>query len=284
MAALLVGARLPRTRPAPVWLGRLRARADARRRARPPTSSTAPASASGCRRWSTPTAASRRTLALVATFPQLEYPRLDVPPAVRVTGPLLWERPAERRRAAARRRAAGAGGAEHLAGPRPAHGPRRPGRAGRRARAGPGHAEPPPLPVAAGRARQRAGGRLALLRAHDAPAAPPWSATPATAPWPARWPAACPWSAAPRRATWPRTPPGWPGRASASRSRAGSSPRAACGWRCASCWPTRRYAERAGELRAWAERHDGAAVAADAVEELAADQTLIAPRAWDSNP
>ena len=35
------------------------------------------------------------TLALVATFPQLEYPRLDVPPALRVTGPLLWERPAE---------------------------------------------------------------------------------------------------------------------------------------------------------------------------------------------
>ncbi|HEX5910507.1 MAG TPA: glycosyltransferase, partial [Thermoleophilaceae bacterium] len=35
------------------------------------------------------------TLALVATFPQLEYPRLDVPPAIRVTGPLLWERPAE---------------------------------------------------------------------------------------------------------------------------------------------------------------------------------------------
>ena len=29
------------------------------------------------------------------------------------------------------------------------------------------------------------------------------------------------------------------------------------------------YAERAGELGAWAERHDGAAVAADAVEELA---------------
>jgi UDP:flavonoid glycosyltransferase YjiC (YdhE family) len=32
-------------------------------------------------------------LALVATFPQLEYPRHEVPPALRVTGPLLWERP-----------------------------------------------------------------------------------------------------------------------------------------------------------------------------------------------
>ncbi len=32
-------------------------------------------------------------LALVATFPQLEYPRYELPSAVRVTGPLLWERP-----------------------------------------------------------------------------------------------------------------------------------------------------------------------------------------------
>ncbi len=36
-----------------------------------------------------------RQLALVATFPQLEYPRLDVPPSLRFTGPLLWERPSE---------------------------------------------------------------------------------------------------------------------------------------------------------------------------------------------
>ncbi len=35
-----------------------------------------------------------RDLALVATFPQLEYPRRDWHPAFRVTGPLLWERPA----------------------------------------------------------------------------------------------------------------------------------------------------------------------------------------------
>jgi UDP:flavonoid glycosyltransferase YjiC (YdhE family) len=34
-----------------------------------------------------------RELALVATFPQLEYPRHDRDPSVRVTGPLLWERP-----------------------------------------------------------------------------------------------------------------------------------------------------------------------------------------------
>jgi UDP:flavonoid glycosyltransferase YjiC (YdhE family) len=35
-----------------------------------------------------------RQLALVATFPQLEYPRTDPPAHVRVVGPLLWEPPA----------------------------------------------------------------------------------------------------------------------------------------------------------------------------------------------
>jgi UDP:flavonoid glycosyltransferase YjiC (YdhE family) len=34
-----------------------------------------------------------RELALVATFPQLEYPRADWRPGMRVTGPLLWEQP-----------------------------------------------------------------------------------------------------------------------------------------------------------------------------------------------
>lgn len=34
-------------------------------------------------------------LALVATFPQLEYPRMQRDPWVKVTGPLLWERPAD---------------------------------------------------------------------------------------------------------------------------------------------------------------------------------------------
>jgi MGT family glycosyltransferase len=34
-----------------------------------------------------------RELAIVATFPQLEYPRHDWHPSVRVTGPLLWEQP-----------------------------------------------------------------------------------------------------------------------------------------------------------------------------------------------
>ena len=34
-----------------------------------------------------------RELAIVATFPQLEYPRPAGRPGVRVTGPLLWEQP-----------------------------------------------------------------------------------------------------------------------------------------------------------------------------------------------
>jgi UDP:flavonoid glycosyltransferase YjiC (YdhE family) len=34
-----------------------------------------------------------RELALVATFPQLEYPRSESQPWVRVTGPLMWEQP-----------------------------------------------------------------------------------------------------------------------------------------------------------------------------------------------
>ena len=36
-----------------------------------------------------------RELALVATFPQLEYPRREWDPAFEITGPLLWERPAD---------------------------------------------------------------------------------------------------------------------------------------------------------------------------------------------
>jgi len=36
-----------------------------------------------------------RELALIATFPQLEYPRGNWLPSMRVTGPLLWEQPSE---------------------------------------------------------------------------------------------------------------------------------------------------------------------------------------------
>ncbi len=55
-------------------------------------------------------------LALVATFPQLEYPR-RWPAGVRVTGPMEFEIPHPEDRAAGGGRAAGAGGTEHRAGP-----------------------------------------------------------------------------------------------------------------------------------------------------------------------
>ena len=42
-----------------------------------------------------------RQLAIVATFPQLEYTRREAQPWVRVTGPLLWEQPYPRHRAPA---------------------------------------------------------------------------------------------------------------------------------------------------------------------------------------
>ena len=58
-----------------------------------------------------------RELTLVATLPQLEYPR-HWRPWLRVVGPLLWEPPGERVDAAARRRAGRARRALDRAGPR----------------------------------------------------------------------------------------------------------------------------------------------------------------------
>ena len=67
------------------------------------------------RRWSGSTGGSARELALVATFPQLEYPR-RWPAHVQVTGPMEFELPYPDDRAAGGRRAAGAGGAVDGAG------------------------------------------------------------------------------------------------------------------------------------------------------------------------
>jgi MGT family glycosyltransferase len=87
-----VGARLPRTKPGAAAWGLLRpllARGEergrrelngARRRVGLPELAHAHGGIS-------------HQLAIVATFPQLEYPRHDRDPSVRVTGPLLWERP-----------------------------------------------------------------------------------------------------------------------------------------------------------------------------------------------
>ena len=239
MAPYSSGARMPRTRGGRRVLGRC---STARWCAAPSAagaSSTAPASASAWRRWSTPTAASRRSWRWWPPSPSSSTRATTCSRALRVTGPLLWERPAEAVEPPP--------GDEPLVlvAPSTSQDPdqrmvaRRAGRPGRRARARAGHAEPPPLPRAAGRAATTPAWSTGCPTPAPCRCATPWSATPATAPWPGRWPAACPWWAARRRATWPRTPPGWPGRAAASRCRAGSSRRAASGRRCASCWPTR---------------------------------------------
>ena len=105
---------------------------------------------------------------LVATFPQLEYPRAVALPATHVVGPAAVGAALRGRRAAAGRRAARARRALDLAGPRaPA--------AARDAR---GLADEAvrvlaswnrrPLAEPRRRSRQRAPGRLALLRADDA--------------------------------------------------------------------------------------------------------------------
>ena len=105
-------------------------------------------------------------LTLVATFPQLEYPRAW-PAGTHVVGPLMWEPPAPDVGAAAGRGPARADRAVDLAGSRPdaaarrAGGPRGP--AGARARVG-----EPADPVRHGGSAQRPARRLGLLLARDA--------------------------------------------------------------------------------------------------------------------
>ena len=109
-----------------------------------------------------------RELCLVATFPQLEYPR-RWPPGTEVVGPLLWEPPFE-------------GDAEPppgveplvLVAPSTSQDPDAPpaaqlaGRARGPARPRPRHDEPPPVARAADGSGERARRGLALLRADDA--------------------------------------------------------------------------------------------------------------------
>ena len=118
-----------------------------------------------------------RELALVATFPQLEYPR----PGgwarnVHVVGPLMWEPPTRDIELPS----GGAGGVPHdaplvLIAPSTAQDSRHTllraalARPRRRARTRARHLQPPPAaPLPAG-ARERTCGRLGLLLAHDAP-------------------------------------------------------------------------------------------------------------------
>ena len=142
-----------------------------------------------------------QALALVATFPALEYPRAAALPATHIVGPLLWEPPAEDVELPP--------GDEPLVlvapstSQDPSHELLRAtlrGLAGA-AGAGPRRVEPPAAGRAGRRARERAPGRLALLRADDAAAATSSSVTAATARSRARWPAAAPSSSSPPRAT-----------------------------------------------------------------------------------
>ena len=88
-----LGARLPRTAVGRALWRRPRGRSPGASswagRAQPHARQTGPAARS-----STSTAGISRELAIVGTFPQLEYPRAW-PPNVHVVGPLMWEPPAQ---------------------------------------------------------------------------------------------------------------------------------------------------------------------------------------------
>ncbi len=94
-----------------------------------------PRPSSGWRRWAATTGRSASELALVATFPQLEYPR-RWPRAARGTGPLPFELPHPEVELPPRRRAAGARRLEHRARPRAEADPRRRSRRSRTSRCG----------------------------------------------------------------------------------------------------------------------------------------------------
>ena len=100
-------------------LARGRPAAAARPRARALRSSTRRAGASACPPQARVHGGISEALCLVATFPQLEYPR-PAPPGAHTVGPLLWEPPAGEVDASRGRRAARAARAVDVAGPRAA--------------------------------------------------------------------------------------------------------------------------------------------------------------------
>ena len=142
-----------------------------------------------------------RELALVATFPQLEYPRRVAAMRVHVVGPLMWEPPAEdvelppRRRAARAVAPSTAQDPEHRLLRAALRGPRR------RARARARDVEPAPAAATAAGARQRAAWSTGSPTRARCPTATSSSATPGTARSCARSRAAAPSSRAPRSAT-----------------------------------------------------------------------------------
>ena len=137
--------------------------------ARAATSSTRRARGSGCRRSSASTAGSASALALVATFPQLEYPRALAGRSVQVTGPMASSCPT--------RTSSCRAGDEPLVLVAPSSTAQDPelraaaggaGGAGRRAGAGAGDDQPARAAGAAAEAPANArAGRLALLLAGD---------------------------------------------------------------------------------------------------------------------
>ena len=194
------GARLPRTAAGRAHVAARAPRRAARPRARPRRELNETRASSACRALDHVHGGISRELALVATFPQLEYPR-------RWPAHVARRRPADvgaargGRRAATRRRAARARRALDRAGPGAPAAARGAERARRRAGAGARDLEPAACPRAAARPRQRAGRRLGVLLRARCRAATSSSATPATARSCARSPAAAPSSPARPSAT-----------------------------------------------------------------------------------
>ena len=246
------------------------ARCSCEERSRDGASSTERGHAWASRRWPTCTEASRASSLSWPPSPSSSTRARRRPPAHAHHRPAAVGAALRRRRPAAGRRSARAGGAEHLPGPR---GPAAAGRPRRAWPPSPYGSWPPPTGVprpARSRRRPTRAWWTGSRTRRPCRTATRWSATPATARSPGRSPAVCRWWPARTPATWPRTR-----RASAGPGLGVSLPRrfqTARGVRLA----VRRlladpgYAERAGELERWAAGHDGAAAAADAVEELAA--------------
>ena len=258
-------------------LDRRAAAADARRRARcggRPSGSSAAASSRAAA--STTTAARRlglaplpyvhtglsRELTLVATLPQLEYPRAW--PALAAGGRAAAvgaaRRARRRRRRATARSCSSRPRRRRTRARAAARGARR-----ARARAGAGDRDlqRPRARAAGRRARQRGARAVALLREDDARRATSSSCTAGTGRSPARSSRGCAVVVCPAAATWPRTPRASTGPASACGSRGGCSrPRT-----LAARGPARAgdgaLRERAGEVARWAAAHDGATTAGE---------------------
>ncbi len=220
-----------------------------------------------------------RELALVATFPQLEYPRHDRHPSVRVTGPLLWEKPFDAVEEPPGEDPLVLVAPSTSQDPSHRHAARRAGRPLRRAGPRAGHHQPPrpPSPLSVpGNARVvdwlsygRTMPRCAAVICHaghgtvaralasgvpviGCPAAGDMAENAARLAW-----AGCGISL-PRRLVTPR------GIRLAVRKLLAEP----------------GYAARAGDLQAWSERNDGGEVAAKAVEAPG----CVKLRGWDSNP